>query len=159
VRVRQMIALPRLNPRPELWRNEFCFRHRLRDAVKALNAPRERRRHRAYHEEPTKLTMTAPGYKATRWGGPSNVRLCLRKGPILLTTAAHNDLFVDNVCFVIRKRTFAVTNLNDGLGSIPAFRCALQAPRWKTVCGYTQSFEGGTSNVCSYPQSRLGGKS
>ncbi len=55
VRVRQMIALPRLNPRPELLRNEFCFRHRLRDAVKAHNAPRERRRHRAYHEERTKL--------------------------------------------------------------------------------------------------------
>ncbi len=69
VRVRQMIALPRLNPRPELLRNEFCFRHRLRDAVKAHNAPRERRRHRAYHEEPTKppegfspfvTSMTAP---------------------------------------------------------------------------------------------------
>ena len=41
----------------------------------------------------------------------------------------HDNLFVRNVSFAIRKRTFAATSLNARFGSIPAFRCCLQAPR------------------------------
>ena len=55
-------------------------------------------------------------------GDPSRVRLCLRKRTIELIAAAHNDLFVGNVSFAIRKRTFAATNLNDRFGSTPALR-------------------------------------
>jgi len=58
------------------------------------------------------------GYKATRWGGPSHVRLRRRKRTILLTAAAHNDLFGGNVSFAIRKQTFASVNLNGRFGSI-----------------------------------------
>ncbi len=73
--------------------------------------------------------MSGFGYKATRWGGPSHVRLRLRKRTILLTAAAHNDLFVGNVSFAIRNRTFAATNLNDRFGSTPVIRCGLRTPR------------------------------
>jgi hypothetical protein len=66
--------------------------------------------------------MTAPGYKATRWGDPSHVRLSLRKRTSEPITAAHNDLFVGNVSFAIRKRTFASVNLKDRCGSTPALR-------------------------------------
>ena len=60
------------------------------------------------------------GYKATRWGDPAHVRLRLRKRTSEPITAAHNDLFVGNVTFAIRKRTFAPANLNGRYGSIPA---------------------------------------
>jgi hypothetical protein len=77
--------------------------------------------------------MSRYGYKATRWGGPSHVRLRLTKRTILLTAAAHNDLFVGNVRFAIRKRTFASVNLNDRCGSIPVIQCGLQASHWKAL--------------------------
>jgi len=48
--------------------------------------------------------MTASGYKATRWGVPSHVRLCLRKRTNEPITAAQNDLFVGYVGFAIPKR-------------------------------------------------------
>jgi hypothetical protein len=55
--------------------------------------------------------MSAVGYEATRWGGPSHVRLCLRKRTIRLTAAAHNDLLVGYVSFAIPKRKkLAVSN-------------------------------------------------
>ena len=58
-----------------------------------------------------KCRMTVLGYEATRWGYPSHVRLRLRKQTSEPITATHNDLFVGNVSFAIRKRTFAATNL------------------------------------------------
>ncbi len=64
--------------------------------------------------------MTVLGYEATRWGDPSHVRLSQRKRTSEPITAAHNDLFVGNVSFAIRKQTFAATNLNDRFASIPA---------------------------------------
>jgi hypothetical protein len=47
-----------------------------------------------------------------------------RKRTSELTAAAHNDLFVGNVSFAIRKQTFASSFMNGNLGSIPAFKLA-----------------------------------
>ncbi len=61
--------------------------------------------------------LSPPGYKATKWGIPSHVRLRLRKRTSEPITAAHNNLFVGNVSFAIRKRTFALAGVNDREGS------------------------------------------
>lgn len=50
------------------------------------------------------ITMTEIGYNATRWNGPSHVRLRLTKRPILLTAAVHNDPFVGNVSLATPSR-------------------------------------------------------
>ncbi len=63
--------------------------------------------------------MTAVGYKATSWGGPSNVRSRRIKRTIELIDAAHNDRLVGNVCFAIRKPPFAEADVNDCCGSEP----------------------------------------
>jgi hypothetical protein len=47
-----------------------------------------------------------------------------KRGQVRLDTAAHNGLIVSNVCFAIRKRTFAAPALNGRFGSIPAFELA-----------------------------------
>jgi hypothetical protein len=84
--------------------------------------------------------MSASGYKATRWGDPSHVRLRLRKRTSEPITAAHKDLFVSNVCFAIRKRTFAATNLNDRFGSIPALEWTKFRRRRMSPSGYKRTF-------------------
>ena len=71
---------------------------------------------------PAVSRMTACGYKATRCGVPSHVRLRLRKRTSEPITAAHNYLFGGNVSFAIRKQTFASVNLNGRCGSTPALR-------------------------------------
>jgi hypothetical protein len=48
--------------------------------------------------------------------------VCLRKQTIELIAAAHYDLSVGNVCFAIRKQTFALASVNDRDGSILAVR-------------------------------------
>ncbi len=56
--------------------------------------------------------MTGFGYKATKRGGASHVRLRRIKRTIEPIAAAHNDRFVGNVSFAIPKRKkMAVSDL------------------------------------------------
>ena len=64
--------------------------------------------------------MTGHGYKPTRWGDPSHVRLHRRKPTITLVAVTHNGFVLGNVSFAIWKQTFAESNMNDRVGSIPA---------------------------------------
>ncbi len=66
--------------------------------------------------------MPGLGHETTRWGDLSHVRYRLRKRTIEPVAAEHNDLFVGNVSFGIRKRTFATAALNGCFGSILAVR-------------------------------------
>ena len=71
----------------------------------------------------------------------ANVRLQKRKRKISPITAAHNELFVGNVSFAIRKRTFASVNLNDRCGSISVIWEGSQAPHRMTPYGYQLPYE------------------
>ncbi len=80
------------------------------------------------------------GYKATRWGSPSYVRLRRIKRTIELIDAAHNDRLVGNVCFAIRKPPFAEADVNDREGSIPALELTGFRHRRTSGCGYSQTY-------------------
>jgi hypothetical protein len=68
-------------------------------------------------------------------GASCNDRLQIRTRTFEPTAAAHNDFFVGNVSFAIRKRTLATVNFNDRCGSILVVQVGLQAPHWMTGSG------------------------
>ncbi len=98
-------------------------------------------------------STAAFGQKRSLAAASPNVRLWIRKRSFEPTSAAHKDLFVSNVSFAIRKRTFAATNLNDCFGSIPDLRIARFSPRRMSPLGYKRTLWGLARNVCFTPVS------
>ena len=106
---------------------------------------------RSYHLQSARPCnrMTACGYKATRWNGPSHIRLRRRKQTIESIAASHNDLFAGNVRFAIRKRTFASVNLNGRNGSASDRGCNNELLLLSLMKGALQCAIHHASSLCS----------